>query len=115
MIIYHNPRCAKSRQTLALLRDNGFEPTIVEYLKSPLTVQEIEELMKMLGDDTSRIVRVKDPLYKELGFKDRTMSLAETAAVLSIHPKLLERPIVVRGTKAVLGRPPENVLRLISG
>ena len=114
MIIYHNPRCSKSRQTLALLRENGIEPTIVEYLKSPLSPDEIQEIYTKLGDDSNRIIRVKEALFKQLGLRGKALGASETCEILSAHPKLIERPIVVSGERAVLGRPPENVLSLLS-
>ena len=113
MIIYHNPRCRKSRETLALLRDNGIEPDIVEYLKEPLSSAEIRVIMDKLGDASEQIVRVKETLFKELGLRGKSLSEAEMCDLLAANPKLLERPIVVDGSRAVLGRPPENVLSLI--
>ena len=114
MIIYHNPRCSKSRQALRLLRDNGIEPKIVHYLKDPLTVSEIKVLINKLGDASQNIVRIKESLFKDLKLKGRHLTLDETAEILSLNPKLLERPIVVDGEKAIIGRPPENVLTLLS-
>ena len=114
MIIYHNPRCSKSRQTLALLRENGADPKVVEYLKTPFSSAEIREIQQKLGSAVTHLVRTKEPLYKELGLKGQTLSLDEIAQVLSEHPKLIERPIVVTENRAVLGRPPENALVLLS-
>jgi len=113
MIIYHNPRCSKSRQTLALLRENGIEPEIVEYLKNPLSSREIEELILKLGESSNHIIRVKEALFKQLGLRGKELTLEETCSLLAENPRLIERPIVVSGSLAVLGRPPENVLSLL--
>jgi arsenate reductase len=106
--IYHNPRCSKSRETLALLEQNGIKPTIIEYLKDPLNESELLGLMETL--DPASMVRSKDDKYLELRFKlDDKKTVAKE---LARHPELLERPIVVKGKKAVIGRPPENVKKL---
>ena len=112
--IYHNPRCRKSRETLALLRENGLEPEIVEYLKDPPSPEELADLCRLLGINPAAIIRSKEPLFRELGLSlkdDR--SDAEWIGLLAKHPKLIERPIVVRGKKAVIGRPPTNVVSLL--
>ena len=113
MIIYHNPRCSKSRQTLALLRENGIEPDIVNYLKTPLSVETIDRLFDKLGDASALLMRTKEARYKELGLKGQSLNKEEMCHILAENPKLIERPIVVLGDKAVLGRPPENVLILL--
>ena len=112
-IIYHNPRCSKSRQALQILRDAGIEPTIVEYLKTPLAKDQLRNISQLLG------LRPKDFVRKiENDFKDNDLSrfLEDDEkiieAMLSL-PKIIERPIVVSGGKAVIGRPPENVQKLI--
>jgi arsenate reductase len=105
--IYHNPRCSKSRQTLALLQSKGIEPQIIEYLKAPLTEAELVEVFAALDIRPKEVLRTKEDVYKELEVNwedDR----AVIKAILD-HPNLLERPIVVKGEKAVIGRPPENV------
>lgn len=109
--IYHNPRCSKSRQTLELLQNNGIEPEIVEYLNETLSAKELAKLMKQLGMRPKDVLRVKEQEFKNL-----KLNLDDDKAVLEAmvaHPKILERPIVTNGKKAVLGRPPENVLGLI--
>ena len=112
-IIYHNPRCSKSRQTLQLLREAGIEPTIVEYLKTPPGKEEIMKLSQLLG------LRPKDFIRKvEKDFKDNHLSefLEEDDKIIeamSLFPKIIERPIVISGEKAVIGRPLENVQELI--
>jgi arsenate reductase len=111
--IYHNPRCSKSRQTLALLEDRGITPTIVRYLDTPLTPETLATLVKQLGfASPHELVRSKEATYKTLGLSpdsDPKMLLEAMAA----NPSLIERPIVVCADKAVLGRPPENVLTLL--
>lgn len=108
--IYHNSRCSKSRSALALLEEKGIAPKIVDYLKAPLSEAELKALLGQLGLKARDIVRSKEPKFAELklGLEDE----AALIKAMSRHPELLERPIVVRGEKAVLGRPPENVLRL---
>jgi len=111
--IYHNPRCSKSRATLALLEENGLAPNIVLYLESPLTVSDINGLLKKLAMSAADITRRGEAEYKEAGL-DKLSSEADIVAAIAAHAKLLERPIVVRGDRAVVGRPPENVLALIN-
>ena len=107
--IYHNPRCSKSRQALALLEERGINPTVVDYIKNPLKQSELEELATHF--ELSDFVRSNETLFKELG-----LSLTDEKAVIKAmasNPKLMQRPIVVKGNKAVIGRPLENVLELI--
>lgn len=115
MKIYHNPRCTKSRETLALIRDAGVEPDVIEYLKTPPTAEEIEQVLELLGLEPQAIMRKKEALYKELGLHERDLSRDEAIAVLAEHPRLIERPIVVEGNRAIIGRPPENVHELLPG
>jgi len=110
--IYHNPRCSKSRQTLQILRDNGIEPSIIEYLKESPTTKELSEVLSFLNMKAEDIIRKGEAIYKE-NFKGKEFSNEEWIQILSDHPKLIERPIVIKNKKAVLGRPPENVLNLI--
>ena len=110
--IYHNPRCSKSRNTLALLEENGVDPKVVLYLETPPGVSEIKGLLKKLGMKAGELVRRGEGDYKASGL-DRDASDEKVLAAMAKYPKLIERPIVVRGSKAVLGRPPENVLALI--
>ena len=110
--IYHNPRCSKSRNTLALLQENGIEPKIVLYLETPPDSTEIKALLKKLGIKAAELVRRGEDDYKASGL-GKESSDAEFVAAMARHPKLIERPIVVCGNKAVLGRPPENVLALV--
>lgn len=112
MKIYHNPRCSKSRQTLALIRAAGVEPEIVEYLNEPPSVEELDDLLKKLRLEPRDIMRKGEAEYKDLKLKDRELERDEALRLLVKHPKLIERPIVVKGRNAVLGRPPENVKEL---
>ena len=110
--IYHNPRCTKSRETLALLKERGIEPAVVEYLKEPLTKDAVKALIKTLGGDTAQIVRTKEAAYKDSGLTAKSTP-DQVAAAIAKEPVLLERPIVVSGKKAAIGRPPENVLKIV--
>lgn len=111
--IYHNPRCSKSRQTLALLTERGVELPVIEYLKQPPSASELGAICAALGKRPLEILRTRESLFAELGLStgdDR--SDEDWIALMVQHPKLIERPIVVRGGRAVLGRPPEIVLEL---
>lgn len=111
--IYHNPRCSKSRETLALLEKNSIKPEIVEYLKTPLNAEQISTLVNLLELDSARdMMRTKEDLYKTLELKSQTNEEALIKAMAE-NPKLIERPIVINGNKAAIGRPPENVLSVL--
>ena len=112
MKIYHNPRCSKSRQTLQLLQDKGVEAEIVEYLKNIPTAEELKIILAKLNLKPTQILRKGEAVYKEK-FKTSNFTDEEWIDVMIEYPKLIERPIVIRDNKAVLGRPPENVLDLI--
>lgn len=110
--IYHNPRCSKSRQTLALLQENGHQPEIVEYLTDLPSEAEIKELLKMLGMSSAHeLMRKGEQVYKDLGLKT-VDDESELIRAMAENPKLIERPIVIKGVKAAIGRPPESVLAL---
>ena len=111
--IYHNPRWGKSRQTLQLLRDNGIEPTIIEYLKEIPTKEGVQSLAQKLGKRPSEFVRKGEADFKENGIADILDNDEKMFKVMTQFPKIMERPIVVKGNKAAIGRPPENVLDLI--
>ncbi|HET8881493.1 MAG TPA: arsenate reductase (glutaredoxin) [Solimonas sp.] len=112
--ILHNPRCTKSRETLKLLQERGVDLPVVEYLQQPLSKSELREICKLLGVRPLDIVRTKEDLFGELGLsKDNGYSDEQWLDVLASHPKLIERPIVVRRGRAAIGRPPENVLSLL--
>ena len=112
MKIYHNPRCRKSRETLQIIREHDIEPDIILYLEKPPSSDELRELVNLLGIRPHELVRKSEAIYKE-NFKGREMSDEEWIKALSECPKLIERPIVVEGNKAVIGRPPENVSTLL--
>ncbi len=111
--IYHNPRCSKSRQTLALLQENGVEPTIVEYLVNPPDKATLKRLLQKLSLAPRDILRAKETAYEEAGLHDQDLSDDALLAAMLDNPILIERPIVVRGEKAIIGRPPDNVLGLL--
>ncbi len=111
--IWHNPRCSKSRQTLELLNNKGVEPAIREYLKQPPSKAEMETLIDMVGGDPRELLRDGEAEFKALGRKKAEMTKADIAKAIAVHPILLQRPIVVVGNKAAIGRPPEAVLPLL--
>lgn len=111
--IYHNPRCSKSRETLALLKDNGVEPTVVEYLKETPDEATLAALIEKLGITPRELLRKKEAEFKEHNLGDASVSDADILRAMAVSPKLIERPIVVNGDKARLGRPPEQVLEII--
>ena len=111
--IYHNPRCSKSRQTLALLNERGLEVEIVEYLKSPPDAATLAGLLDGLGLDPRQLMRKKEAAYKELGLDDPALDRAALIAAMVENPVLIERPIVVAGARVALGRPPEAVLDIL--
>ena len=114
VIIYHNPRCSKSRQTLQLLEENGVAPKVVLYLEDVPSVATLKTLLKKLGKTPREILRKGEDAYKENKLSDTSLSDAHLLEAMVKFPKLIERPIVVSGDKAVLGRPPENVLELLA-
>lgn len=114
MQIYHNPRCSKSRQTLSLLNENGIEPEIILYLEQAPTAKQLKEVLAKLGISARELLRKGESDYKEQGLADTSVSDALIIDTMCQYPKLIERPIVVDGDRAILGRPPENVLSLIS-
>jgi len=113
LTIYHNPHCSKSRQALALLKDAGQAPDVRLYLDTPLDRQELTDILQQLGfDDPRALMRRGESVYKTLGLKDEGDSQRLIDAMI-VNPKLIERPIVTDGKRAVLGRPPESVLGLL--
>lgn len=113
IIIWHNPRCSKSRQTLALLREQGIEPSVVEYLKTPPSSGEIAEVVGQLGMRPRDLLRRGEAEYKDLGLDNPAIVDQDVLELMSDNPKLIERPIVINGQQARIGRPPENVLEII--
>jgi arsenate reductase len=111
--IWHNPRCGKSRQTLELLRANGIEPTIREYLKEPPSRAEVDTLLRLVGGDHRALIRDGEPEFKELKAKKADLTPQDVSKAIATHPILLQRPVVVSGKRAAIGRPPEAVLALL--
>jgi arsenate reductase len=110
--IYHNPRCTKSRATLALLRERGIEPTIVEYLRTPPTAGQLRKLIAKLGIPAEKLVRKGEDVYRSR-YAGRKLTDAQWVEAMAEHPVLIERPIVVSGERAVIGRPPESIAALL--
>jgi arsenate reductase len=111
--LYHNPRCSKSREALALLRDRGEEPDVRLYLEQPPNAKELKALVKKLGIKPRQLLRTKEEEYKALGLDNPALSDTALIEAMAAHPRLIERPIAVLGDKARLGRPPEQVLELL--
>ena len=111
MIIWHNPRCSKSRQGLALLQENGVDPEVRLYLTDTPTEAELADVIEKLGISPRDLLRTGEAIYRELGLKDADDSAIIPA--MAANPKLIERPIVIDGDRAVVGRPPENILSLL--
>ncbi|MGD9867956.1 MAG: arsenate reductase (glutaredoxin) [Hyphomicrobiales bacterium] len=111
--IYHNPRCSKSRQTLALLEKKGIAPNVVHYLETPPDADELKSVLAKLGVGPREIMRRGEAAYKELGLADTSLGDNALITALTGHPELIERPIVVKGDKAAVGRPPEAVLEIL--
>lgn len=111
--MYHNPRCSKSRQTLALLNERDVEPELVLYLETPPTTAELQALLDKLGLTARQLLRTREDAYRELGLDDPDKTDTELLEAMHQQPILIERPIVVVGERAAIGRPPENVLELL--
>lgn len=111
--MYHNPRCSKSRQTLELLRDRGVEPKIVEYLSTPPSAGELDEILKRLNLEPRDLMRKQEPEYREAGLDNPELDRAQLIQGMIENPRIIERPIVVTEDKAAVGRPPENVLSIL--
>lgn len=112
MKIYHNPRCSKCRQTLSILEEKGEEPEIIKYLESPPSFDELKSLVEKLGIQPEKLVRKNESVFKEK-FKGETLTGDEWIKAMVDHPKLIQRPIVTDGKRAVIGRPPQKVIELI--
>ncbi|WP_317931590.1 arsenate reductase (glutaredoxin) [Halioxenophilus sp. WMMB6] len=113
LTIYHNPRCSKSRDTLALIEAAGIEPEVVLYLETPPDAKTLQTLLSKLGIGARDLLRKGEDAYKENNLKNPELTDAQLIDFMVQHPKLIERPIVVKGDSAVLGRPPENVKALL--
>ena len=111
--IIHNPRCRKSREALKLLQQKNIEPVIIEYLKNPLKKKQIEDILSYLNEsDFNKIIRKNESIFKEK-YKNKILSKSDLIQAIFEYPILLERPIVVKDKKAIIGRPPENILALL--
>ena len=111
--LYHNPQCSKSRGALELLREHGVDPEIVAYVQQAPSIEELRGLLRMLGVGARGILRTGESAYAELGLADPSLDDDALLAAMHAHPRLIERPIFVRGDRAVIGRPPERVLELL--
>jgi len=114
IIIWHNPRCRKSREGLNYLKSKGVEPRIFEYLKGSINPKELAELIKKSGEPVENFIRKNEKEYKELGLKNKNLTPEEFAEIVAKHPRLLQRPIVIRGDKVVLGQPVEKIDTILS-
>lgn len=113
MKIYHNPRCSKSRQTLEILKQNGQDPEIIKYLETPPSVEEIKMILSLLKLFPRELMRKNETEYKENNMGDESLKTETLIQLMHDFPKVIERPIVVHGNKAVIGRPPESVLEIL--
>jgi len=111
--IYHNPRCSKSRQTLELLKERQIEPHIVKYLETPPSETALRDILNKLGMKPRELMRKGEKEYKELGLNDESLTDEQLIQAMVAHPRLIERPIVIKDDKAALGRPPEQVLDIL--
>jgi len=114
LVIYHNPSCSKSRETLQILESHDLSPTIVEYLDNPPTRQELKKIIEMLGISARDLLRTTEQIYEDAKLDSRALSEDEIITAICQHPALLQRPIVVSGNRAVIGRPPTRVLDIIA-
>lgn len=114
LTLYHNPRCSKSRAALELLQARGLQPHVVRYLETPPSARELKSLLGKLGIAARDLLRSGEDEYKTLGLSDASLSEAQLIEAMAKHPKLIERPILIAGDKAVIGRPPEKVLELLA-
>ena len=114
LTLYHNPRCSKSRGALELLEARGLTPTVVRYLETPLSAAQLRVLLAKLNISARQLLRSGEDEYKALNLADSGLTDAQLIDAMAAHPKLIERPILVAGDKAVIGRPPEKVLEILS-
>lgn len=113
LTLYHNPRCSKSRGALELLEARGLAPTVVRYLETPLDAAQLKRLLGKLGIDARQLLRTGEDEYKSLNLADENLAEDDLIAAIVAHPKLMERPILEAGEKAVIGRPPEKILEIL--
>ena len=110
--IYHNPKCSKSRKTLELLQEREIEPEIINYLETPPTTDELEQILAMLSMTPSQLMRTKEAVYSSAGLDNSALTARELVELMVANPSVIERPIVVANGRAAIGRPPEQVLEL---
>ena len=113
LTLYHNPRCSKSRGALELLEARGLAPTVVRYLDTPPSAAQLRDLLARLNISARQLLRSGEDEYKALNLADSSLSEAQLIDAMAAHPKLIERPILVAGDKAVIGRPPEKILEIL--
>lgn len=111
--IYHNPRCSKSRQTLALIEEKNIQPEVILYLENTPDTNTIKDILSKLGISARELLRKGEQVYKDNNLANKELAESELIDAMHQYPKLIERPIVIKGDRAVLGRPPENVLELL--
>lgn len=111
--ILHNPRCSKSRQTLKLLKERGIEPDVIEYLSAPPTADQLREILNLLAMEPRDLMRASEPIYDDLGLGDANLDRDALIQAMVDNPILIQRPIVISDGKAVLGRPPENISKIL--
>ncbi|HET6603907.1 MAG TPA: arsenate reductase (glutaredoxin) [Xanthomonadaceae bacterium] len=112
-MLYHNPRCSKSRATLELLRQSGVAPRVVEYLDTPPDAAELDAVLRRLGMEPREFMRRQEPEYAGLGLDDPALTRGQLVAAMVAHPRLIQRPVLVVGDRARIGRPPERVLEIL--
>jgi len=113
LTLYHNPRCSKSRAALQLLEERDLQPTVVLYLDTPPSAAQLREVLNKLGIPARQLLRSGEDEYRELNLADSTLDEDALIAAMAAHPRLIERPILIAGDRAVIGRPPENILELL--
>lgn len=111
--IFHNPRCSKSRQTLELLQQRGLDPEIIEYLQAPPCTGELEQILTLLGIEPRQLMRRDEDEYQKLQLDNPQLSREQLIVAMVAHPRLIQRPIVINGSKAAIGRPPEAILDIL--
>ena len=111
--IYHNPRCSKSRQTLSLIQEKSIDVNIIEYLKTPPNISQLKQILKQLGYEPRQLMRKSEQIYKDLDLGNENKTAEDLVNAMAQNPILIERPIVLSGEKAAVGRPPESVLDIL--
>ena len=114
VVIYHNPKCSKSRETLQILQDKNIEPEIIDYLEDPPTAQELKKIIAMLGVSARDLMRSTEPVYTDANLDDDSISENDIIEAICEYPALLQRPIVISQNRAIIGRPPGRVLEIIA-